>query len=68
MQYTPWKYTFQPRRDLNAMDIDILTAKERAELMRKGACFRCKAQGHLSRDCLSKGKKAEPKKEEKKKA
>ena len=50
------------------MDIDILTAKERAELMRKGACFRCKAQGHLSRDCLSKGKKAEPKKEEKKKA
>ena len=36
--------------------------------MRKGACFRCKAQGHLSRDCPNKEKKLEPKKEEKKKA
>ena len=35
--------------------------------MRKGACFRCRAQGHLSRDCPNKGKRIEPKKEEKKK-
>ena len=68
MQYTPRKFNFQSRRDPNAMDIDVLTAEERSELMRKGACFRCKAQGHLSRDCPNKEKKSEPKKEEKKKA
>ena len=68
MQYTPRKFNFQSQRDSNAMDIDILTAEERSELMRKGACFRCKAQGHLSRDCPNKEKKSEPKKEEKKKA
>ena len=68
MQYTPRKFNFQPRRDPNAMDIDVLTAEERSELMRKGACFRCKALGHLSRDCPNKEKKSEPKKEEKKKA
>ena len=50
------------------MDVNVLTAKERAELMRKGACFRCKAQGHLSRDSPNKGQKAEEKKEEKKEA
>ena len=67
MQYTPRKFNFPPRRDPNAMDIDILTAEERSDLMRRGACFRCKAQGHLSKDCPNKGKKVEPKKEEKKK-
>ena len=67
MQYTPRKFNFPPQRDPNAMDVDVLTAEERSNLMRKGACFRCKAQGHLSRDCLNKGKKAEPKKEEKEK-
>ena len=50
------------------MDIDVLTAEERTNLMKKGACFRCREQGHLSRDFLNKEKKAEPKKEEKKKA
>ena len=50
------------------MDVDVLTAEERSDLIRKGACFRCKAQGHLSRDCPQKEKKSEPKKEEKKKA
>ena len=68
MQYTLRKFNFQPRRDPNAMDVDVLTAEERLDLMRKGACFRCKAQGHLSRDCPNKEKKSEPKKEEKKKA
>ena len=67
-QYTPQKFNFQPRRDPNAMDVDVLMAEERTELMRKGACFRCKAQGHLSRDCPNKEKKIKPKKEEKKKA
>ena len=50
------------------MDVDVLTAEERSDLMRKGACFRCKEQGHLSRDCLNKEKKYKPKKDEKKKA
>ena len=50
------------------MDVDVLTAEERSDLMKKGACFRCKVQGHLSRDCPNKEKKFEPKKEEKKKA
>ena len=67
-QYVLRKFNFQPQRDPNAMDVDILTAEERTDLMRKGTCFRCKAQGHLSRDCPNKEKKAEPKKEEKKKA
>ena len=48
------------------MDIDILTAEERTDLMRKDACFGCKAQGYLSRDCPNKEKKNKPKKEEKK--
>ena len=68
MQYTPRKFNFQPRKDPNAMDVDVLMAEERLDLMRKGACFRCKAQGHLSRDFPNKEKKVEPKKEEKKKA
>ena len=25
--------------------------EERTELMKKGLCFKCKKQGHLSRDC-----------------
>ena len=50
------------------MDVDVLTAEERTNLMKKGACFRCREQGHLSRDCPNKEKKTKPKKEEKKKA
>ena len=50
------------------MDVDILMVEERASLMKKGACFRCREQGHLSRDCLNEEKKTEPKKKKKKKA
>ena len=50
------------------MDFDVLMAEEQSDLMKKGTCFRCKAQGHLSRDCPNKETKTEPKKEEKKKA
>ena len=67
MQYVPRKFNSQPQRDPNAMDVDVLMADKRSDLMRKGTCFRCKAQEHLSRDCLNKEKKPELKKEEKKK-
>ena len=45
---TPRKFNFQIQQDPNAMDIDVLMAEQRTELMRKGACFNCKAVGHLS--------------------
>ena len=33
------------------MDIDAMTTEQRDEAMKKGLCFRCRKQGHLSRDC-----------------
>ena len=36
------------------MDIDAMTTEQRDEAMKKGLCFRCGKQGHLSRDCLTK--------------
>ena len=47
------RWTFQ-RKDPNAMDIDAMTTKQRDEAMKKGLCFGCGKQGHLSRDCLTK--------------
>ena len=43
------------------MDVDRLSIEEQAKLMKEGRCFRCKLQGHLSRDC-HREKKEEPKK------
>jgi len=60
---TPKKFTFSPRKDPNAMDVDSMTTEERTSLMKIGACFKCKKVGHLSRDCPD----PNPKKEEKKK-
>jgi hypothetical protein len=45
-----------PRRDPNAMDVDggkfnPLTPEEREELRKIGACFRCRKQGHMSKQC-----------------
>ena len=57
------KFVFPKKeRDPNAMDVDRLTVEERTKLMKEGRCFRCKLQGHLSRDC-PREKKEEPKKE-----
>ena len=39
------------------MDADAMTINERTELMRKGACFKCKEVRHLAQDC----KKTPPK-------
>ena len=55
-------WTFQrPEKDLNAMDIDVITCtyntmtnEEQTELLKKGLCFRCKKPGHLSCDCPDK--------------
>ena len=59
------KWTFQSKKDPNAMDIDSMTTEQWAEAMKKGFCFRCGKHGHLNKDCPKKaGKK---KKEEEKK-
>ena len=44
-------FSFLKQRDPNAMDIDRLTTEERTALMKEGKCFKCRKQGHLSRDC-----------------
>ena len=38
----------------NIMGVDALSTDERSDLMKKGACFRCKKIGHLSKDCPDK--------------
>ena len=50
-----WRATSSNRRDLNAMDIDTMTAEKQTSLMKQGLFFKCKGQGHLAKDC--KGKK-----------
>ena len=37
------------------MDIDRLTTEERTALMKEGNCFKCRKQGHLSKDCPTRG-------------
>ena len=49
---TPKKtFAFPKQQDPNTMDIDRLTTEERTTLMKEGKCFKCRKQGHLSRDC-----------------
>ena len=59
------KWNFQKEKDDNAMDVDVITKvyktmtdEERANLMKKGLCFRCRKAGHLSQDCPEKKGKA----------
>ena len=42
-------------RNPDAIDIDRLTTEERTLLMKEGKCFKCRKQGHLSRDCPPRG-------------
>ena len=57
------KFVFPKReKDPNAMDVDRLTVDERAKLMKEGRCFKCRKQGHLSRDCPGERPAEEPKK------
>ena len=48
-------FSFPRQRGPNAMDIDRLTTEERTQLMKEGKCFKCRKQGHLSRDCPPRG-------------
>ena len=48
-----WMFT---QKDPNAMDVDAMSIEERNELMKKGACFRYKKTGHLSKDCPTRNK------------
>ena len=59
----PKRFVFpEKERDPNAMDVDRLTIEERTKLMKEGRCFKCKKQGHLSRDCPGEKTVEEPKK------
>jgi len=46
--------TQRRERDPDTMDVDALSFEEKADLMKKGACFNCRKQGHHSRDCPTK--------------
>ena len=50
---TPKKTFTFPKHERNpdAMDIDRLTTEKRTLLMKEGKCFKCRKQGHLSKDC-----------------
>ena len=39
-------------------NMKAMSIEEQNELMKKGACFRCKKTGHLSKDCLIRNKVA----------
>ena len=40
--------------DIDALRRQPMSPRERAELMKKGACFRCRKTGHRARDCPQK--------------
>jgi hypothetical protein len=50
------QYVQNQMKDPNAMDVDVLSTKQREEAMRKGACFRCGEIGHISRNCPKKNR------------
>ena len=46
------------------MDVNTMTVNERIELMRKGACFKCKEVEYLSQDCKKTPPKFDPQKKQ----
>ena len=49
-----WASRTTETKDPNAMDIDSMTIEERNNLMKQGACFKCKKRGHMAKDCPEK--------------
>ena len=43
--------TSDPDLDPNTMDVNAMTVDKRTELIRRGACLKCKEVEHLSQDC-----------------
>ena len=43
--------------DLDATQIDVLAAEEKAMLQKEGQCFTCKKLGHVSHVCPNKTNK-----------
>jgi hypothetical protein len=56
-RYNPHKEK-KKEQDPDAMDVDFtqMTSNEKERLMRSGSCFRCKKQGHMSKDCPTRQK------------
>ena len=53
------QWSFQKEKDENAMDVNVITKvyktmtdEERAELMKKGLCFRCPERGDTSAEIV----------------
>lgn len=52
--YRKWTPRTTETKDPNAMDVDSMTVEERSNLMKLGACFKCKIRGHMAKDCPDK--------------
>ncbi|KAH9017538.1 hypothetical protein EDB85DRAFT_2155118 [Lactarius pseudohatsudake] len=56
-----WVQALNKSRDPNAMDVGrarasvTITDADKIQLQKEGRCFRCRAQGHISRNCPQKG-------------
>jgi Zinc knuckle len=46
--------------DVDSIEVNALSEKERKELMQQGACFTCKQQGHMSKACPKRGQYKKP--------
>ena len=46
-----FQFPVKKEQDPNAMDVNSMTTNEHAELMSKGACFKCKKTGHQRDQC-----------------
>ena len=40
------------QKDVEEMDVNMLTMEKQNTLMKQGACFKCQKKGHIAKDCL----------------